>query len=91
MTGPTTRGGTDTGSGGWYRGGSTTRGVGVDNPPATGAGRPEVQRGQRNSGASTPPPVVRRPVERPQTDGTRSNPPRDSVKPPNPQAVKTSP
>jgi hypothetical protein len=82
VTGPTARGGTDTGSGGWPRGGSTARGVGVDNPPARGAARPEVQRGQPTSGASNPPPVVRRPVERPQSDGTRSNPPRDSVKPP---------
>ncbi len=85
VTGPTARGGTDTGSGGWSRGGSTARGAGVENPPATGTGRPEVQRGQGNPGASNPPPVERRPVARPQPDGTRSNPPRDSVKPPSPK------
>lgn len=69
VTGPTTRGGNDTGFGGWPRGGTPARGA-------------EVQRGQRSAGASSPLPVVRRPVERPRTYDARSNPPRDSVKPP---------
>jgi hypothetical protein len=79
VTGPTTRGGTDTGSG---RGGTTTRSGGVENPPTRSTARPEVQRGGVNSGSSVQPPVERRPVARPATQGTRSNQPREDVKPP---------
>ena len=82
VTGPTTRGGTETGSGGSGRGGTTTRGGGVENPPVRSTVRPEVQRGRVNSGTSVQPPVERRPVERPATQGTRSSQPREDGKPP---------
>jgi hypothetical protein len=80
VTGPTTRGGTETGAG---RGGTTTRGGSVENPPARSTVRPEVQRGGVNSGSTVQPPVERRPVARPATQGTRSSQPReDDLGPP---------
>jgi hypothetical protein len=82
VTGPTTRGGTGTGSDGWTRGGTTTRSGAVENPSGRSTGRPEVQRGGVTSGTSVQPPVERRPVEHPRTQDTRSTEPRESVKPP---------
>jgi hypothetical protein len=82
VTGPPTRGGSGTVPDIRYRGEGDGRRVGVENPPARGAERPEVQRGRGNTGASNPPPVERRPIERPRSEGTRSNTPRESVSPP---------
>jgi len=82
LTGPTTRGGIGTGTDGWNRGGTTTRGGTVGNPPARSTVRPQVQRGGTTSGTSVQPPVERRPVEHPRTQDPRSSEPRENVRPP---------
>ncbi len=74
LPGPGSR---STGSERWYRGEGAGRRTGVVTP-----GSREGQGGQGNQGTSTPPTVERRPVGRPHTEGTRSNPPRDAVRPP---------